>query len=226
MALNIHSIRLGINRCYVIKDRGCIMIDGGPPNSEHAIENWFQSIPIRPEEIQLIVLTHGHADHVGAALGAKRITSAEIAIHEYDRDILENGTLAWPTAVTIWGHVVRAAMTPFKAMLRFPEVQADLVLRDEGLSLDKYGIAGRVIHTPGHTRGSVSVLLETGDAFVGCLAHNNLPFRFNPGLPIFAEDMDRLRDSWAKLLDQGARTIYPGHGDPFSADIIRKALTL
>ena len=202
------------------------MIDGGPPNSEHAIENWFQAIHIRPEEIELIVLTHGHADHVGSALGAKRITGAEIAIHEYDRDLLESGTLAWPTAVTIWGHIVRTAMTPFKAMLRFPEVKADLVLRDEGLSLDKYGIPGRVIHTPGHTLGSVSVLLETGDAFVGCLAHNNLPFRFNPGLPIFAEDMDRLRESWTQLLDQGARMIYPGHGDPFSADIIRKALAL
>ncbi len=85
---------------------------------------------------------------------------------------------------------------------------------------------GRVIHTPGHTAGSVSVLLETGEAFVGCMAHNNLPFRLRPGLPIFAEDLEQLRESWKQVLNQGARTIYPAHGEPFSADIIRRILSL
>lgn len=222
--MNIHSIRLGINRCYVVKDRGCVMIDGGPPNSEQAIENWLKAIHIRPDEIQLIVLTHGHADHVGSASGVKKFTGAEIAIHKWDKDWFENGLVVLPTAVTTWGHISRLALKPIAPMLRFPGAQADVVLGDEGLSLAEYGITGRVVHTPGHTPGSVSVLLETGDAFVGCLAHNNLPFRFSPGLPIFAEDIDKLRESWKQLLDQGVKTIYPGHGDPFSADIIRKAL--
>lgn len=95
---------------------------------------------------------------------------------------------------------------------------------DEGLLLTDYGIPGRVIYTPGHTAGSLSVLLDSGDAFVGCLAMNKLPFRLSPGLPIFAEDIQKVKESWKHLLGLGAKTVYPGHGEPFSADIIRKAL--
>ena len=93
------------------------------------------------------------------------------------------------------------------------------------MPLAECGIPGRVIHTPGHTAGSVSVLLETGDALVGCMAHSGFPFRLSPGLPIFAEDLEKLRKSWKLLLDQGAKTIYPAHGEPFSADIIRRVLS-
>jgi glyoxylase-like metal-dependent hydrolase (beta-lactamase superfamily II) len=57
------------------------------------------------------------------------------------------------------------------------------------------------------------------------MAHNNLPFRLSPGLPIFAEDLSNVRESWRSLLEQGADTIYPAHGNPFSAEIIRKVLS-
>jgi len=98
-------------------------------------------------------------------------------------------------------------------------------LGDEGLALDVYGIPGKVIYTPGHSPGSVSVLLETGDVFVGDMAMNKFPLRFGPGMPIFAEDMAKLEKSWKLLLDAGAKTIYPAHGESFSVDVIRKALS-
>jgi hydroxyacylglutathione hydrolase len=225
VAVEIYSKRLGINCCYVIKDDGCVMVDAGPPKSEQAIEAWLREIGIRPEELQLIVLTHGHFDHVGSALGVKEITGAKIAIHEQDQDSLENGLVVWPRGVTTWGRIVRTVLGPLmKGMAQFPATPADVVLRDEGLSLAEYGIQGEVIHTPGHSPGSVSVLLETGDAFVGCMAHNNLPFRLSPGLPIFADDLPKLRESWRPLLERGAETIYPAHGDPFPAEVMRQAL--
>jgi glyoxylase-like metal-dependent hydrolase (beta-lactamase superfamily II) len=225
VGVEIYSKRLMINRCYVIKDQGCVMVDAGPAKSEPAIEEWLGEIGIGPEELQLIVLTHGHFDHVGAALGVKEITGAKIAIHEDDQDALESGSMAWPSGVTTWGRIARTVLGPLvKAMLQFDETPADVVLGDEGLSLADYGIPGEVIHTPGHSPGSVSVLLETGDAFVGCMAHNALPFRLRPGLPIFADDLPRLRESWRPLLERGAETIYPAHGDPFPAEVIRKAL--
>ena len=95
---------------------------------------------------------------------------------------------------------------------------------DEGLSLGEYGIPGQVVHTPGHTLGSVSVLLETGEAFVGDLAMNAFPLRLGPGLPVLAEDNQKVKESWVRLLDMGAKIIFPAHGKSFSVGVIEKAL--
>ncbi len=225
MSVNIYSKRLGINYCYVIKAEGCIMVDTGPPQSGKKIEKWFATIPIDPQEIQLIILTHGHADHVGSAFGVKNFTGARIALHIDDKPMVEDGKVAWPSAASTWGHIARYLFKPFAPLMRFSSYNVDLNIGDEGLSLEEYGIPGKVIHTPGHTPGSVSVLLETGVAFVGCMTHNRFPFRLRPGLPIFAEDLSKLRDSWKLLLDEGAKTIYPAHGNSFSSEEILKVLS-
>ena len=89
---------------------------------------------------------------------------------------------------------------------------------------EEYGIDGNIIHTPGHTPGSVSVLLDSGDAFVGCLIHNKAPFVLRPGLPIYAQDILQLKDSLKMLIDRGAKTLYPGHGNPVPVQKILKYL--
>lgn len=226
MSIAIYPIRLGLARCYVVQDKGVIMIDGGFPKEAKAFRRAMSEIPIDPSAIQLLVLTHGHFDHMGSARDIQEMTGASIAVHHTEKDWVERAPPVWPPAASPWGHVMRALLKPLTPLLYdVPATPVDLVLGDEGLSLAEYGIPGRVIHTPGHTAGSVSVLLETGDAFVGCMAHNNLPFRFNPGLPIFAEDLEQLRESWKRVLDQGVKTIYPAHGDPFPVDVIRRVLS-
>ena len=99
-----------------------------------------------------------------------------------------------------------------------------MILRDEGLSLAEYGIPGKVIHTPGHTPGSVSVLLETGEAFVGCMAHNIRMFTLRPNLPIYAENIEQIKVGWKVLIDEGVKMIYPGHGKAFPVEKIKKYL--
>jgi glyoxylase-like metal-dependent hydrolase (beta-lactamase superfamily II) len=97
---------------------------------------------------------------------------------------------------------------------------------DADFPLQPFGVPGVIIHTPGHSSGSVSILLETGDVFVGDLAMNAIPLRLTPGLPIFAEDLHRLRESWRSLLLRGAKTVYPAHGRPFQAEVLHKALSM
>jgi glyoxylase-like metal-dependent hydrolase (beta-lactamase superfamily II) len=98
------------------------------------------------------------------------------------------------------------------------------VLDNSDYPLYDFGINGKIVYTPGHTTGFVSVLLETGEAFVGCLANNNFPFRFRPGLPIFAEDIDEVIESWKSLIQRGTRMIYLAHDDPFPVDVIKNIL--
>jgi hydroxyacylglutathione hydrolase len=101
---------------------------------------------------------------------------------------------------------------------------ADILLNSEEIKLTEFGIDGRIIHTPGHTEGSISLLLDTGEAFVGCMAHDGLPFRLYPGFPIYAYDINKLKESWKLIISRGARIIFPGHGNPFPVELIRKKL--
>jgi glyoxylase-like metal-dependent hydrolase (beta-lactamase superfamily II) len=137
---------------------------------------------------------------------------------------LEESLKRTPPGLTAWARILIALAGLYQLRVKIPATKVDLVLGDEGLSLAEYGIPGRVLHTPGHSPGSVSVLLETGEAFVGDLAISALPMRLGPGLPILADDMQQVRESWRLLLDQGAKTVYVAHGTPFSAEIMRDAL--
>ncbi len=227
MPLQIYPIHLGINRCYIVRDKGVIMIDGGPPNRIKTIKKFLADMPMLPGEIKLIVLSHGDFDHVGSAADIRELSGAKIAIHEKDRINLEQARFNFPRGVTAWGHITRGLLLPFlKPLVRFQPARADIVLNEKDFSLEQFGINGKIIHTPGHTPGSVSVLLETGEAFVGCLAHSNLPFRLKPGLPIFAGDIERVIQSWKSIIERGARMIYPAHGDPFPVEVIKNILKI
>ena len=225
MSTKIYTIRFGINRCYLIQDNGIIMIDGGPPNKSVAFQKYIAGIPLSPNDIRLIVLTHGDFDHVGSAPDIKLFTGAKISIHENDRPNFENSIHNWPPGTTLWGRGLRFVLNPIlKISLEFSGDKPDIILDNSDYPLNDFGINGKIVYTPGHTKGSVSILLESGEAFVGCMAHNNFPFRFRPGLPIFAEDIDEVRESWKSLIQRGARMIYPGHGDPFPVDVIKNIL--
>jgi hydroxyacylglutathione hydrolase len=224
MAASIHSIKLGLDQCYVVKDQGVILIDAGAHNKEKQFKKGLAKIGVQPEEIQMVLMTHGHFDHIGGAREIKAITGAKIAIHVSEKEWLEKGLKPMPPGVSAWGRFMCQAITIFLPLVKIPAAEVDIVLGNEDLSLAQYGIAGKAIHTPGHSPGSISVLLESGEAFVGDMAMNALPLRWGPGLPIFAEDMTTLKNSWQKLLDRGAKTIYPAHGNPFSVGVIRRAL--
>lgn len=225
MGINIHPIVLGPDHCYIIREKGTIMVDGGAPRKAREFTESIKKISVRPEDVRLIVITHGHWDHIASAKEIKELTGGKIAMHYREKEWLEKSLKPMPPGVTAWGKILSKMITIYLPMVHIPATQVDVVIGDEGLALEEYGIPGRVIWTPGHSSGSVSILLETGDAFVGDMAMNKFPLSLRPGLPIFAENNDKLKESWRSLLVRGAKMIYPAHGEPFSADIIRQALS-
>ena len=225
MGIAIFPIRLGPDRCYIIKDKGVMMIDGGAPKKGRKFIKGVKKTQVRPEDIRLIIITHGHWDHVGSAKEIKEITGAKIAMHKQEKAWLEKSLKPVPPEVTRWGHIFAKIMGVFLPLIHIPSTDVDIVLGGDEFSLVEFGISGRVIHTPGHSPGSVSVLIETGDVFVGDLAMKGFPLRLTPGLFIFAEDLQRVKESWRLLLDMGAKRVYPAHGKSFPAEIIRKIIT-
>jgi len=218
MHIDIYPLSLGIDRCYILKGEGVVMIDGGAMGKAKAFLRGIKKMPVHPEDITLLILTHGHFDHIGSAKDIKELTGAKIAMHEREKDWLELSLTPLPPGVTSWGKLLGQIIGVFMPFVHIPATTVDLVLDDREFPLDEFGIAGKIISTPGHSPGSVSVVLETGEAFVGDLAMNAFPLRLNPGFPIFANDMQKVRESWKMLLEAGAKMVYPAHGSPFPVE--------
>jgi glyoxylase-like metal-dependent hydrolase (beta-lactamase superfamily II) len=214
MSTHIYPIPLGFDHCYLIRDKGTIMVDGGAPKKAKEFIKATGKIGINTHDIKLIILTHGHWDHIGSVKEIKELTGAKIAIHHLEKEWLEKSLKPMPPGVTTWGSILGKIITVLLPLISIPRTNVDVVIGNEGLSLHGFGISGKVIHTPGHSSGSVSILLESGEAFVGDMAMNKFPLRLSPGLPIFAEDSLKLNESWRLLLGQGAKMIYPSHGEP------------
>ncbi|UCG06158.1 MAG: MBL fold metallo-hydrolase [Desulfobacterales bacterium] len=225
MGNTIHTIPLGFDNAYIVKDKGAVMIDGGDPKKGKAFLKGLVKAEIKPEEIQLIILTHGHWDHIGSAAEIKELTGAKVVMHQNEKHWLQESLKPMPPGVSTWGKISTKlfswTIVPF---VHIRPTDVDIVLEDDEFSLEQYGISGNIIYTPGHSSGSVSVLLESGEAFVGDLAMNKFPLRLSPGLPIYAEDWPKVLDSWQMLLNRGAEMIYPSPGRAFSAEIIAAAL--
>jgi hydroxyacylglutathione hydrolase len=226
MKTEIHplSLRMGRNNCYLIKEDGIIMVDAGTPKHGKKLLKWLEGLSIAPGDISLLLLTHGHIDHRGSANEFKKLTGCKVAINYREKDWVEKSLKSLPPGVNLWGKVCAAIGNALLPFINFPGTSVDLALGDEDYSLECYGIHGRVIHTPGHTSGSMSVLLDTGEAFVGDLAVNGLPMRIGPGMPEYAENTKAIKESWRLLLSKGAKQIYPAHGRHFSADVLEKLL--
>jgi len=215
---------MGMVQCFLLKGEKNILIDAGIPGQIKGFQKGLAEAGVQFEEIELVLFTHGHFDHIGLAKEIVERSGAQTAIHQREKDWVESGKSPFPSGVTAWGKFLTFTLKLLPEM-NVPGTKVDFTLGDEDFSLREYGIAGKVVYTPGHTLGSVSILLDNGVAIVGDLAMSAQIFRLSPGKPIFAEDVALVEASWRKLIDLGAKIIYPAHGKPFSAQVFRQQLT-
>jgi glyoxylase-like metal-dependent hydrolase (beta-lactamase superfamily II) len=224
MSSTIHILNLGTVNCYLIRGKAAVLVDAGGPGKAGRILKMLAVHGVAPDQVRLMVMTHGHWDHVGSARDLKEATGARLAMHEAEQGWLEGARKVMPPGVTARGRFMNRVGSWLLPLVNFPATGVDLVVGGEDFPLTDFGVEGRIIHTPGHSPGSISVLLDTGDCFVGDAAMNGWPMRRGPGLPILAEDLPLLKAGWRRLLDLGARTIYPGHGRPFPASAMESEL--
>jgi glyoxylase-like metal-dependent hydrolase (beta-lactamase superfamily II) len=226
MAEQIIPVKLKITNCYLIRgsingETTYVMVDAGPPGTAGIFTSAIEKLSVDPGEIKLIFITHGHWDHWGSLKEIMEITGARAAINHRESPWLEEKRVRVPGGQGIWGKFLFAFAPLLKPLIKkgLQPVRADMALEDDGHSLESYGITGRILHTPGHTGGSMSLLLDSGDAFVGDLAMSGFPRISGPGPFVLGNDITAMKRSWQLLLDAGAVKIYPSHGKPFSARV-------
>lgn len=225
METEIHRLSLGFPNCFLIKQEGLILVDAGVPNKGKSFFKQLNDLSIEPKDISLIFITHAHFDHIGSINELKFLTNCEVAVNEREKDWVEWGLKPLPPAINLAGMILGLVLKIYRPFVKLVPTSVDLVLKDEEFSLESYGIYGKVIYTPGHSLGSMSLILDTGDAFVGDSANNMLPYRIRYGnMPPWCEDIVALKKSWRIILDNGAKWIYPAHGEPFRAEELEKAL--
>ena len=107
-------------------------------------------------------------------------------------------------------------------------LKVDIVF-DSDVDLHEFGVSGRVIHTSGHTEGSISLILSGGVAIVGDLIMGGFLFNRVPHYPLFVSDIFKLRESMKKVIQLSPKIIYASHGGPFTSviaeEFLRKAIT-
>ncbi|MHA1303662.1 MAG: MBL fold metallo-hydrolase [Candidatus Heimdallarchaeaceae archaeon] len=218
--VKIHTIRAGYANIFLIESGDSyIMIDTGPPKSSKKIWAYLNKNNISPDSIKLVIITHGHIDHVGSLKELKQQTKARILIHKEEGKLLEEGKSSKVVA-TKW---LVEKIIPSSKDREVPSIKADILITEE-YPLEGYGVNGKVILTPGHTFGSISVIVDSKYAFVGDIA---MHFPLLSGLsyePLIAVDLDQVYDSWEKILAEGVQLIYPTHGKAFNAKKLEKMI--
>jgi|WetSurMetagenome_2_1015567.scaffolds.fasta_scaffold403086_1 hydroxyacylglutathione hydrolase len=209
MNSEIKTIDLGFVNVFLIKTGdGFVLVDTGVAQKLPLLEDELIQAGCLPDKLKLVIITHGDFDHTGNCAQLQQKYNAKIAMHDGDVEMVRTGVLV---ERKIHGIIGRLVMWIGKREIgEFDRFQPDILLQD-GEVISMYGLTMKIIHTPGHTKGSICILTDGGQLFVGDMLAN----RIKPGFPPFIENEEKLHKSLEVLKRLDAVMVYPGHGRPF-----------
>lgn len=209
---------LNVRIFLVQTQHGYALIDTGIPFHEERIMRAFKSLGVDPLDIHTIILTHGHLDHIGCLAYVQEHSGAVVICHRSLKSTLESG--GYEAAVPrVWGWKIINPILSALMQKRLRPIQPDMVV-DESLDLFEYGLSGRMLHTPGHSPGSCSILLDSGICFIGDLMRENPAGSYDTGL--FYHNRDQILSSLKKIAALKPKLIYLSHGTTMTDSELEK----
>ena len=209
----VKAINLGGVNCYLLAaGDGFVLVDTGYIGKRAQLEHALESAGCTPGKLKLIVLTHGDSDHADNCAYLRSTYGCLIAMHNLDAGMVEQGDMSWnrkaradrySLVFRLIGFIAKA----FSGGSKFERFKPDIMI-DERFDLASYGLNAKVLYIPGHSKGSIGILTDSGDFYCGDFAYNMPGFQF-------IDDIDDHARSMEKLKGLRIETVYPGHGKPF-----------
>lgn len=204
--------RADTNAHLVVQGANAILIDTGNAADAEALEAGIRAAGVDPETLRAIILTHGHADHAGASMHFHQRYGTPIVAGAGDTDHLALGSNDTLCPV---GMIARMRLKSDQAAV-FPAVTETLPVSAPMALEDIAGIRGRIVPLPGHTPGSVVVIVGEA-AFVGDLFRGGVISRTKGATHFYMCDLDENRADIESLLTDiapDATAFYTGHFGP------------
>jgi hydroxyacylglutathione hydrolase len=218
----INQIKLPLSNAYLLQGERPILVDTGAPGDSNRIIAALERSGVRLADLALLVHTHAHGDHVGSTADLLSHAPLPTALHAADLPLVRAGQAA--VKFSRW---TAQWLAPF-VLKAWQPFEPTILLKD-GDTLADYGVAARVVHTPGHTGGSISLLFANGDAIVGdVMMGGHLGGTFAPTKPryhYFIDNRDTVHASIRRLLDLGVERFFVGHGGPLSRRDVQRVFS-
>jgi glyoxylase-like metal-dependent hydrolase (beta-lactamase superfamily II) len=226
VADGIHLISHAHVNCYLVEDDdGLTLVDAGLPSMWSMLLELLEDRGRRPGEIKALVLTHGHFDHVGFALQARREWGIPVLVHSKDSHLAAHPyryrpqrnrflyPFTHPRSLPLLGKMAAAGALAVKGVNETRPLQTGPALPVPGRPT--------VVHTPGHTDGHCILHLPGRNAVLSGDALVTLdPYTGKPGPQIVAsaatKDTGQALASLQAIAATGAATVLSGHGEPWT----------
>jgi glyoxylase-like metal-dependent hydrolase (beta-lactamase superfamily II) len=206
----IHRVDTGASNAYLIVDEdGLALVDTGLPGSGKRILALIAALGRRPEEVTRIILTHQHPDHIGGAADLVAASGAEVWAHPLDTPAIEGtGERDGPKGPLglVFNMLIFPRLRPVKVAHPLNDGETLPVLVSEG--------ALRLVATPGHTLGHVSLYLASRKLLFAGDALRHSGEKVVPSPALFNRDQAQALRSFADLTRLEIEVSLPGHGAP------------